>query len=97
VRAHGLVERPQYDRAAMNKDVHVGDLVELPSGLVFNVTFPSDGARPWRACNWGTPGVFNASDSSGTSTFYGGRMVPLKVQSSRREAVADGLEQGSYP
>jgi hypothetical protein len=85
-------------RRAMNKDVHLGDLVELPSGLVVKVTLPSDPARPWRAVQvadgWR---VRRERLEGGTSTFYGGRTVPPKVSQADAEAVAEVLNRVRNP
>ena len=84
----------QHHWLAMNGDVHVGDMVQLPSGLVFKVTFASDPARPWRAVQMG--GHWRVSRErleGGVTYFYGGRTAPIKLNQADAEAVAAVLNR----
>ena len=79
---------------AMDGDVHVGDMVQLPSGLVFKVTFAFDPVRPWRAVQMG--GHWRVSRErleGGVTYFYGGRTAPMKLNQADAEAVAAVLNR----
>ena len=81
----------------MDGDVYVGDMVQLPSGLVFKVTFASDPARPWSAVQVGSDWRIRRKRlEGGTVTFYGGRTVPLKVDQADAEAVAAFLNRAQF-
>ncbi len=81
----------------MDGDVYVGDMVQLPSGLVFKVTFASDPARPWGAVQVGSSWRIRRKRLvGGTVTFYGGRTVPLKVDKADAEAVAAILNRAQF-
>jgi hypothetical protein len=78
----------------MNGSVRVGDVVQLPSGLVFKVTFAADSARPWGPVQAANGWVVRRKRLGGRSvTFYGGRNAPLKVELSEAEAVAAVLNR----
>ena len=92
--AAALPRLRQHHWLAMNGHVHVGDMVQLPSGLVFKVTFASDPARPWRAVQMG--GHWRVSRDrleGGVTYFYGGRTTPMKLNQADAEAVAAVLNR----
>jgi hypothetical protein len=72
-------------------------MVQLPSGLVFKVTFASDPARPWRAvATGGLWRVWRESLEGGVAYFYGGRTVPMKLSQADAEAVAAVLNRAQH-
>jgi len=78
----------------MDGDVHLGDMVQLPSGLVFKVTFAFDPERPWRAVQMG--GHWRVSRErleGGVTYFYGGRTAPMKLNQTDAEGVAAVLNR----
>ena len=78
----------------MDGDVHVGDMVQLPSGLVFKVTFAVDPERPWRAVQIGSDWrVSRERREGGVTYFYGGRTAPMKLDHADAEAVAAVLNR----
>jgi hypothetical protein len=73
----------------MDGEVRVGDMVQLPSGLVFKVTFAADPARPWGVVQVGDRWVIRRKRlEGGTVSFYGGRNTPMKLELAEAEAVA---------
>ena len=78
----------------MNGDVHVGDMVQLPSGLVFKVTFAFDPEQPWRAVQMGANWrVSRQRPEAGVTYFYGGRTAPMQLNQADAEAVAAVLNR----
>ena len=73
----------------MGKQVRVGDVVQLASGVSFKVTFPSDPARPWRAVEVG--GFWRVQRpriGHRTAYFCGGQSSPMRFTQADAEAVA---------
>jgi hypothetical protein len=72
-------------------------MVQLPSGLVFRVTFAADPARPWRVVTSG--GYWRVSRErreGGVAYFYGGRTAPMKLSLTDAEAVAEVLNRATH-
>ncbi len=78
----------------MDGDLSVGDMVQLPSGLVFKVTFALDPERPWRAVQVGRDWrVSRVRPQGGVMYFYGGRTAPMTLNQADAEAVAAVLNR----
>jgi hypothetical protein len=83
----------------MTGATHVGEYVQLPSGLGVLITVAGDPAWPWQPVNIGTAWQVGRTDhlnlrTRGARAFYsGGRRMPIQLGETDAKALAEILNR----